>query len=91
MNRLALALLSIVALSLTGCNKQVLDLNYKYKKVHNFDTHRCYEINSWRDYEDGDQIQVEIKGYGKVLFYANQIALIEDRCPFCEEAEYDSK
>ena len=60
MNRLALTLLSIAALSLTGCNKQVLDLNYKYKKVHNFDTHRCYEINSWRDYEDGDQIQVEI-------------------------------
>lgn len=91
MNRLALTLLSIAALSLTGCNKQVLDLNYKYKKVHNFDTHRCYEINSWRDYEDGDQIQVEIKGYDKVLFYANQIALIEDRCPFCEEVEYDSK
>lgn len=84
MNKLALAILSVVALSLTGCNKQIIDLNYKYTKVHHFDTQRCYEITSWRDYEDGDQIQVEIKGYGKVLFYANQIALIEDRCPFCE-------
>lgn len=84
MNRIAIVILSIATLSLTGCNKQILDLNYKYKKVHNFDNHRCYEINCWRDYEDGEQIQVEIKGYGKVLFYANQIALIEDKCPFCE-------
>ena len=84
MNRLALALLSVATLYLTGCNKQILDLNYKYTKVHHFDTYHCYEISSWRDYEDGDQIQLEIKGYGKILFYANQIALIEDRCPFCE-------
>ena len=84
MNRLAIAILSIATLSLTGCNKQIIDLNYKYTKIHNFETRRCYEINSWRDYEDSDQIQVEINGYGKVLFYANQIALIENKCPFCE-------
>ena len=82
MKKLILALLA--TLSLTACNKQLIDLNYNYKKVHHFDTHRCYEISSWRDYEDGDQIQVDIKGYGRVLFYANQIALIEDKCPFCE-------
>lgn len=81
MKKLILALLATV--SLTACNKQLIDLNYNYKKVHHFDTHQCYEINSWRDYEDGDQIQVDIKGYGKVLFHSNQIALIEDKCPFC--------
>lgn len=84
MKKLILVLLATAALSLTGCNKQLIDLNYKFKKIHHFDSNRCYEINSWRDFSDSDQIQVEIKGYGKVLFHTNQIALIEDKCPFCE-------
>lgn len=83
MKKITLALLA--TLSLTGCNRQLLDLNYNYKKVHVFNDYHCYEIDSWRDYSDGDQIQVEIKGYGKVLFHANQIALIEDNCPFCDK------
>ena len=85
MKKLILVLLATAALSLTGCNKQLIDLNYKFRKIHNFDTHRCYEIDSWRDFSDSDQIQVEIKGYGKVLFHANQIALIENNCPFCDK------
>ena len=84
MKKLILVLLATAALSLTGCNTQLIDLNYKLRNIQNFDTHRWYEINSWRDFADSDQIQVEIKGYGKVLFHANQIALIEDKCPFCE-------
>lgn len=84
MKKIILALFAIAALALTGCNKQLVDLNLKFTKVHVFETHQCYEINSWRDYEDGDQIQVGIKGYGKVLFHSNQIALIEDNCPFCD-------
>ena len=84
MKKLILSLLATATLSLTGCNKQLIDLDYKYRKIHHFDSHRCYKINSWRDFSDSEQIQVEIKGYGKVLFYANQIALIEDKCPFCE-------
>ena len=79
MKKLTLALLA--TLSLRGCK----DLNYNYKKVHVFNDYHCYVIDSWRDYEDGDQIQVEIKGYGKVLFHTNQIALIEDNCPFCDK------
>ena len=85
MKKLILVLLATAALSLTGCNKQLIDLSsYKFRKIHHFDSHRCYEIDSWRDFSDSDQIQVEIKGYGKVLFHTNQIALIEDKCPFCE-------
>ena len=80
MKKLILPLLAIATLSLTGCT----DLNYNYKKVHVFNDYHCYEIDSWRDCA-GDQIQVEIKGYGKVLFHANQIALIENNCPFCDK------
>ena len=84
MKKIILAILAVAALALTGCNKQIVDFNYKFKKVHVFETQQCYEINSWKDYSDGDQIQVGIKGYGKVLFHSNQIALIEDKCPFCD-------
>lgn len=76
--KLALALLATV--SLTGCK----DLNYNYKKVHVFNDYHCYVIDGWR-YCGGDQIQVEIRGYGKVLFHTYQIALIEDNCPFCDK------
>lgn len=34
MKKLILVLLAIAALSLTGCNKQLIDLNYKYRKIH---------------------------------------------------------
>ena len=84
MKKIILTILAVATLVLTGCNKQIVDLNYKFKKVHVFETQQCYEINSWTDYEDGDQIQVGIKGYGKVLFHSNQIALIENKCPFCD-------
>ena len=47
--KISLAILTVATLALTGCNKQLVDLNYKYKKVHVFETHQCYEINSWRD------------------------------------------
>lgn len=83
MKKIILTILAVATLALTGCNKTVLDLTYKFKKVHVFETQQCYEINSWKDYE-GDQIQVGIKGYGKVLFHSNQIVLIEDKCPFCD-------
>lgn len=83
MKKIILTILAVATLALTGCNKQIIDLNYKFKKVHVFETQQCYEISSWKDY-DGDQIQVGIKGYGKVLFHSNQIALIENNCPFCD-------
>lgn len=50
-----------MSFALTGCNKQLIDLNLKFKRVHIFDTGECYEISSWTDYEDSDQIQVKLK------------------------------
>lgn len=78
------ALLLLPVVLLTSCNKQLVDLglNY-YSRVHVFSVNKCYNINSWTDYSDGDQIQVDITGSGKVLFHSNQIALIEKDCPFC--------
>ena len=82
---LLLCFFSIIALA--SCNMQLVDLNYNFNKVHVFETNMCYEIESWKDYENRDQIQVEIKDYGTCVFHSNQIVLISGKCPFCSELE----
>lgn len=81
---LSLILMFITVLLLSGCNKQIVDFKYQFKKVHIMQENKCYEIESWRDYEDGDQIQVKIKGYGYCLFHSNQIILVDNKCPICD-------
>ncbi len=84
MKKLLIGLVTLLALCVSGCNYKIADFVYSFNKVHVFETNKCYELENWRDYEDGDQIQVNIKGYGYCLFHANQIALIKDKCPFCD-------
>ena len=81
---LSLILMFITVLLLSGCNKQIVDFKNHFKKVHIVAEKKCYEIEKWTDYEDGDQIQVKIKGYGYCLFHSNQIILVEDKCPICD-------
>ena len=73
-----------MSFALTGCNKQLIDLNLKFKRVHIFDTGECYEISSWTDYEDSDQIQVKLKTGETILLSAGvRFALVDkDVCPF---------
>ena len=86
MKKLFLIICLILTTILTaGCNRQVFDLNYKFTKVHVFETGKCYEIEKWRDYDSSDQIQVEIKNYGVCLFHSNQVVLVVDKCPFCDK------
>ena len=79
----AVVLVIAIALFLGSCNKRLFDFKYTYRYVHVFATGKCYEIKNWNDYEDGDQLQVEIKDCGVCLFHSNQIVLIEKECPFC--------
>ena len=78
-----IALMITLAL-LTGCNMQAIDLNYSFKKVHLYETGTCYEISSWRDYENGEQLQVHIKDKGKILISSTDCFLVEDECPICD-------
>ncbi len=60
-------LLTIIALAtlLTGCNRQIIDLTYSYNYAYiSLPNGECVEgkIQSWTDYEDGDQLQVKIDG-----------------------------
>ena len=84
MKKVLLGLLLVFTLALTGCNKQLIDLNYRYNKVHIYETDTCYDISSWTDYEDGEQLQVHIKDKGKILISSTSCFLVEDKCPICD-------
>lgn len=73
-----LLVLSVGILLLTGCNKQILDLDYDYyKAVCNYNGEKfTLEIDKWTDY-DGEQLQ--IKSNGKTyLLSANNCYLISE-------------
>ena len=71
---LALAL-GVFVISLTGCNRQVLD-NYSYDyaiiQLPNGDIVEG-DVQSWKDYEDGDQIQVKIDGINYLVHSSNVV------------------
>lgn len=79
---IVLTLLSIIVVSvmLCGCNKQVVDLTYTYDRAVLTLPNREIiegELDSWRDYSDGDQIQVKINGT-IYLVHSSDIVLIQD-------------
>lgn len=62
---ICLMLVLIMSLSMTGCNMQVVDVTYSYNYAYiSLPNGECVEgeVDSWRDYEDGDQLQVVIDG-----------------------------
>lgn len=79
MKKLCVFLVAIIlAFSMAGCNRQVLDLTYKYDQAViglPDGTIVTGEVESWRDYEDGDQIQVKINGV-TYLVHSTDVVLI---------------
>lgn len=78
---IAMALAGTMSLCmLTGCNKQVIDLNYNFNKaiisMPNGDIIEG-KVDSWNDYEDGDQIQVKING-NTYLVHSSNVVLINE-------------
>lgn len=71
-------IVGILLLSLTGCNKQILDIDYEYDEIIcNYDGDKfILKIDKWTDYE-GEQIQV--KSNGKTyLLSANKCYLVKE-------------
>lgn len=63
---------------LTGCNKQIVDLTYKFDyAIISLPNGEIVEgkVQSWKDYEDGDQIQVKVSDTTYLVHAAN-VALI---------------
>lgn len=82
---ISLCVVSLLGGCEAGWNKQILDINYKFTKVHIIEAGKCFEIESWNDFENSDQLQVKIKDYGSCLFHASEIVLVVDKCPICGE------
>ena len=81
MKKLAIIVSSIIlAVSLAACNKQVVDLTYSFERaIISLPNGEIVEgkVQSWTDFEDGDQIQVKIDGV-TYLLHASQIVLISE-------------
>ena len=75
------ALISVVVVCvLTGCNKQVFDTTYSYERaILSLPNGEVVEgkVQSWTDFEDGDQIQVKIDGK-QYLIHSEDIVLISE-------------
>ena len=76
---LAAALILLAAfLVLAGCNKQMVDLTYSYEyAIIGLPNGEVVEgrVSSWKDFEDGDQIQVKIDGK-TYLVHSSNVVLI---------------
>lgn len=66
----------------SACNKQILDLtyefNYAYVKLQD-GTVIQGEVSSWRDYEDGDQLQITFENGDTYLVHSCNATLIKRR------------
>lgn len=79
-----LILLPLIALSLAGCNRQLVDLELdKFDKAHLVSEHKCVDIKQWNNYEDGDMVQIKLADGSIVLGHSNEIILIKGYCPYC--------
>lgn len=75
---LSAILVVMMIASLTGCNKQLVDMTYSYEKaIVYLPNGEVIEgkVQSWTDFTDGDQIQVKINGVS-YLVHSSNIVLI---------------
>ena len=75
-----LFLVVIMAVVLSGCNKQIFDTTYSFDRaIISLPNGEIVEgkIDSWKDYEDGDQIQVKIDGKTYLVHSSNIVMIAE--------------
>ena len=73
-------LLAVAAFALTGCNMSIIDTTYTFDKaiVYMGNEKIELEIKKWKDYEDGEQIQIETKDGKVYLISMNNAILIKE-------------
>lgn len=78
--RLLLLVVVLMSLLLVGCNKQLIDMTYSFDRaIISLPNGEIVEgkIQSWKDFDDGDQVQVKIneKTY---LVHSTNVVLISE-------------
>ena len=82
--KLLAAILALgMALSLAGCgNRQMIDLTYSYKyaiiSLHNGEIVEG-KVDSWKDFEDGDQLQITVDGVTYLVHATDAVLMTEER------------
>ena len=83
MKKNILCVLLVVILAATflcGCNKQVFDVTYSFDRailtLPNGDVIEG-KVQSWTDFEDGDQIQVVIEGKTYLVHSSNIVMIVD--------------
>lgn len=74
------AIMGMCALLFVACNKQIFDTTYSYDRaILSLPNGEVIDgkITSWKDFEDGDQIQVKINGVS-YLVHSSNIVLIDN-------------
>ena len=78
---LCMALMIAMAGLLTGCNRQIVDVTYSYERaIISLPNGEVIEgkVQSWKDYDEGDQIQVKINGK-QYLVHSEDVVLISEQ------------
>lgn len=81
MKVIKILLIAIPVILLTGCNKQIIDLEYSYNKaicVIGNETKEI-EIKKWKDYEDGEQLQITDKEGNVYLVSSYNCILVKEK------------
>ena len=63
---------------MSGCNKQIIDTTYSYEEaIIKLPNDEIVEgkVESWKDFEDGDQIQIKMNGK-QYLVHSSNVVLI---------------
>lgn len=71
-----------MVLSLAGCgNRQMIDLTYTYKyAIISLPNGEIVEgkVDSWKDFEDGDQLQITVDGVTYLIHSADAVLMTEE-------------
>ena len=71
-----------IAITMSACNRSAIDTTWKYDKAIIYLPNGSIvegEVESWRDYEDGDQIQVTIDGITYLVHSENIVLMKENK------------
>ena len=77
----ATLILAMLVVTLSSCNKEIFDTTYSFDRaIISLPNGEVIEgkVDSWTDYEDGDQIQVKINGV-TYLVHSENIVLIKEK------------
>ena len=76
-----LLLVLLLAVMLCGCNYQMVDTTWSYDKAYIEVTDGQVieiKVKSWKDYEDGDQIQVTSTDGKTYLVHSSKCILVDE-------------